>query len=111
MIEKKKAEQLAKRQHPNVYNEIDMERKVLSVRLNKATSCSSQSDEMSHIKPEKESCQRIIQMYHLFQDYNHLYFLMDLHLEGGELWSRLRYKGSMVGVHQSLARVYLYELL
>ena len=97
MIEKKKAEQLAKRQHPNVYNEIDMERKVLSMRIGKATSCSSDPDELSHMEVEKERCQRIIRMYHSFQDYNHLYFLMDLHLESGDLWSRLRYKGSMVG--------------
>ena len=82
-IEKKKADSLAKRQHPNMYNEIAMERRILSERLTV-----SENDPVS---------KRIIKLYHSFQDYNSLYFLVELHLQGGDLWSKLRYKGKMVG--------------
>jgi len=93
IIEKKKAESLAKQQHPNVYNEIEMEKRVLGVRL----------------KEGEGSCERIVTMYHSFQDYNSLYFLMDMYAT--DLWSALRYKNFMVGIHPSLAKVHLYELL
>jgi len=45
------------------------------------------------------------------QDYGNLYFLMDLHHEHGDLWSKLRYQQCMVGCHSSLIRIYAYELL
>ena len=115
-----------KRQHPNVYNEIAMERRILSERL-----VVNDDDPMS---------KRIIKLYHSFQDYNSLYFLVELHLEGGDMWSKLRHKGKMVGkyttlwgldlfitkldnkcivlhelfssgLHHSLARRYLFELV
>lgn len=50
IIEKKKAESLAKQQHPNVYNEIEMEKRVLGVRL----------------KEGEGSCERIVTMYREF---------------------------------------------
>jgi 3-phosphoinositide dependent protein kinase-1 len=90
IIEKKRAADLAKRQHPNVYNEIQMERRVLLERL-----------------PHHHN---IVRMYHAFQDYNSLYYLMDLH-QGGEMWSSLRENKVMVGCHRSLAKVYLAELV
>ena len=52
----------------------------------------------------------IIRLYHSFQDYNSLYFLMDLQV-GGEVWSALRYRNKMVGCHFSIARFYLAELV
>ena len=90
IIEKKRAADLAKRQHPNVYNEIQMERRVLLERL------------PHHVN--------IVRMYHAFQDYNSLYYLMDLHI-GGEMWSSLRDEKTMVGCHRSLNKVYLAELV
>jgi len=91
IIEKKQAADLAKRQHPNVYNEIQMERRVMLERL------------PPHIN--------IVRMYHAFQDYNSIYYLMDLQQQGGDMWSTLRCEGKMVGCHRSLAKVYLAELI
>lgn len=91
IIDKKRAEDLAKRQHPNVYNEIQMERRTLLERL-----------------PPHPF---IVRMFHAFQDYNSLYFLMELHEECGDLWSTIRYKTRMVGCHRSLAKVWLAELV
>jgi serine/threonine protein kinase len=92
IIEKKRAADLAKRQHPNVYNEIQMERRILLERL-----------------PRHDN---IVHMFHAFQDYNSLYYLMELHEAGGELWSSLRDENrKMVGCHRSLVKVYLAELL
>jgi hypothetical protein len=73
---------LAKRQHPNVYNEIQMERRLLTERLR------------DYPHPN------IIHMYHAFQDYNTIFYLMDLHLEGGDLWSTIKLKPKMVGTYE-----------
>jgi tetratricopeptide (TPR) repeat protein len=94
VIEKKKVESLAKREHPNAYNEVNMERRVLGERLRS-------SDHPTH--------PFVIHMYHAFQDYQNLYLLMDLH--EGELWSCIRYQGKLVGCHASLVRFYLAELV
>lgn len=91
IIEKKQAADLAKRQHPNVYNEIQMERRCLLERL------------PPHIN--------IVRMYHAFQDYNSIYYLMDLQVQGGDMWSTIRYEEKMVGCHRSLAKVYLSEMI
>lgn len=91
IIEKKRAADLAKRQHPNVYNEIQMERRVMLERL-----------------PPQVN---IVRMYHAFQDYNSIYYLMDLQLQGGHMWDSIRYQEKMVGCHRSLAKVYLAELI
>jgi serine/threonine protein kinase len=69
----------------------------------------------------------IIQMYHAFQDYNSLYYLMELHRT--DLWSQLRVSMAasndkntreehrstitkfMVGCHRFLARTYMMQLV
>jgi serine/threonine protein kinase len=91
-IAKKQAADLAKRQHPNVYNEIQMERRVLLERL-------------------PPTSRFIVRMYHAFQDYTHLYYLMDLHVAWGDLWSELKYEKRLVGCHRSQARFWLYQLI
>ena len=91
ILEKKQAADLAKRQHPNVYNEIAMERRVLLERL----------------PPHP----RIITMYHAFQDYYNIYYLMDLHSVNTDLWSCIRYKGNMVGTHPSMTKRWLLQLI
>lgn len=92
IIEKEECKKLAKRQHPNVYNEVAMERRILT----------------QHRLPGHVN---IIRCYHAMQDYGCLYFLMELHREHGDLWSQVRYQGRMVGCHSSLVRTYLYEIL
>jgi serine/threonine protein kinase len=107
-IEKKQAAELYKRQHPNVYNEIQMERRVLLERLG------------------QPGHPYIVRMYHAFQDYNSLYYLMDIHVARTDLWSQLRYKNLpgygtttvspgeklvMMGCHRSVACLWLYELI
>ena len=101
IIEKKKAEQLAKRQHPNVYNEIQMERRALLEKL---------------AKPSRHPF--VIRMHAAFQDYYSLYYLMDLHHDlaqgpnmHAELWEANRFKGFSVGAHYSLVPVYIAEVL
>ena len=92
IIEKEACDKLAKRQHPNVYNEVYMERRILT-----------QGRLPNHVN--------IIRCYHAMQDYGSLYFLMELQDEHGDLWSQIRYEKSMVGCHSSLIRTYAYELL
>mmetsp|Transcript_10157 Transcript_10157/g.22446 ORF Transcript_10157/g.22446 Transcript_10157/m.22446 type:complete len:944 (+) Transcript_10157:2-2833(+) len=92
IIEKEACKKLAKRQHPNVHNEVFMERRILT-----------QGRLPRHVN--------VIQCYHAMQDYGNLYFLMDLHQEHGDLWSQIRYQKCMVGCHSSLIRTYAYELL
>mmetsp|Transcript_24210 Transcript_24210/g.50199 ORF Transcript_24210/g.50199 Transcript_24210/m.50199 type:complete len:967 (-) Transcript_24210:106-3006(-) len=92
VIEKETCKKLAKRQHPNVHNEVFMERRILT---------------QKRLPPHDN----VIRAYHAMQDYGNLYFLMDLHQEHGDLWSKIRYKGCMVGCHSSLIRGYAYELL
>ena len=91
ILEKKQAAELAKRQHPNVYNEIAMEARVLLDRL--------------------PPYPYIITMYHSFQDYNNLYYLMDLHNVNPDLWTQLRYKGKMVGAHASQIKRWMIQLV
>ena len=71
-IAKQQAADLYKRQHPNVYNEIHMERRVLLERLQPVPLTS-----------------HIIRMWHAFQDYQHVYYLMDYHRR--DVWTQLRY--------------------
>ena len=53
----------------------------------------------------------IVQMYHTFQDYNTLYYLMELHTTNIDLWTSLRYQNRMIGCHRSLVKVYLKEII
>lgn len=91
ILEKKAAADLAKRQHPNVYNEIAMEARVL----------------MERLPPHPY----VITMYHSFQDYNNLYYLMDLHNVNPDLWTQLRYKGKMVGTHVTQVKRWMMQLV
>jgi tetratricopeptide (TPR) repeat protein len=99
IITKKQAADLAKRQHPNVYNEIQMERRALLERL-----------------PPHPYC---VRMYHAFQDYNALYYLMDLHVGWSDLWSELQWtvadhgeaKKHMVGSHRSQAVRWIFQMV
>lgn len=91
LITKKQAADLAKRQHPNVYNEIHMERRVLLERLGSHPS--------------------VVQMYHAFQDYNTVYYLMDLHTAWSDLWSEIRANNVMVGCHRAQTAQWMYQLL
>ena len=110
MIEKKKVESLAKRQHPNVRNEIQMEKRILGDRLgleekliasqkvsNSINSGDGDGDGDSNDVNRRYGWSRLVNMYHTFQDYNHLYYLMDLHVKGGDMWSTLRHGEKMVG--------------
>jgi Protein kinase domain len=53
----------------------------------------------------------IVQMQAAFDDYEHIYFLQDLHVECGDLWSRLKYGQKHVGCHRSQSKVWLYQLV
>jgi serine/threonine protein kinase len=91
ILEKKAAADLAKRQHPNVYNEIAMEARVLLERL----------------PPHPH----VIATYHSFSDYNNIYYLMDLHNVSPDLWTQLRYKGKMVGAHVGQIKRWMMQLV
>jgi len=91
ILEKKTAADLAKRQHPNVYNEIAMERRVLLERV-----------------PHHAN---VINMYHAFRDFNNLYYLMDLHDVNPDLWAQLRYDGKMVGAPGSQVKRWMMQLV
>jgi 3-phosphoinositide dependent protein kinase-1 len=89
LIEKKQAEDLAKRQHPNVFNEIQMERRVLLERV--------------------PTHPHLIRMLAAFQDYTTIYYLMELcH---GDLWSELKHRNKLVGCHPSQAKAWMWQLL
>tara|TARA_B110000305_G_scaffold18914_1_gene17439 strand:+ start:220 stop:735 length:516 start_codon:yes stop_codon:yes gene_type:complete len=87
VIEKKQVDQL-KRRHPNVHNEIFMERRVLS--------------KLEH--------PLVVNLYQTFQDYQALYYLMDF-CAGAEMWNRLLFNGKLCGAHPTLAKFYLAELV
>ena len=103
IVEKKKIESLAKRQHPNVRNEIQMEKRILGERLGPHVrdyakkQCQRKKNENSEEEYVGYGWNRLVTMYHTFQDYNHLYYLMDLYVEGGDMWSKLRHEDKMVG--------------
>ena len=113
ILEKKRVETLAKRQHPNVYNEIEMEKLLLGRRLMVKDDEDENGDDARRelfVKGRR----RIVNLYHTFQDYNNLYYLMDLptHNGGGDMWSTIRSKtNKMVGTFPSLARIHLFQLL
>jgi serine/threonine protein kinase len=93
ILDKKTAADLGKRQHPNVYNEIAMEARVLLKRLT--------------LTPHPY----IIQMYHSFQDYTCIYYLMELHNVNKDLWTSLRYEGNMVGTHSSQVKIWMSQMI
>lgn len=86
-----------KRRHPNINNEILMEKRVL----------------------QNLDYPGIVTLLATFQDYGTLYYQMEL-VEGGDLWSCLQDKqyghmdggvASQVGCHWSLAKFYFAEAL
>mmetsp|Transcript_25206 Transcript_25206/g.81507 ORF Transcript_25206/g.81507 Transcript_25206/m.81507 type:complete len:372 (+) Transcript_25206:58-1173(+) len=88
IIEKRKIEETSKR-HPNVHNEVLMEKRALAA---------------------VRGHPNVVSLYATFSDFHALYYLMDL-LEGGELWAKLYGEGDVaLPVHESLARFYLAEL-
>lgn len=91
ILEKKTATDLAKRQHPNVFNEIAMERRVLLERI-----------------PSHPS---IINMYHAFRDFNSIYYLMDLHNVNPDLWTQIRFNGKMVGAPEAQVKRWMMQLV
>ncbi len=66
MIEKKKCEELAKRQHPNVWNEIEMEKKILGERL---WDFSNEGGDDNEKRKPPSWCKRIVSLFHTFTDY------------------------------------------
>jgi serine/threonine protein kinase len=88
VIDKEEANRV-RRRHPNVYNEIHMEKRALT---------------------KLGGHPGIIEMHATFQDFSCLYFLLEL-CEGGELWSALQVDGKPVGTHPSLAQFWMAELL
>lgn len=87
VIEKQKIHRLKVR-HPNVVNEIQMEKAVLN--------------SLRH--------PNIIPLYHTFQDAQNLYFLME-YLGGGEVWDVIMRDGNQIGVHEEYARFLLADLV
>lgn len=85
-------------QHPNVFNEVKMEKALLCDRINSSKGTSHPF---------------IIQMHAAFDDYEHVYYLMDLHITCGDLWSQLKHGTSkkMVGCHRSQTKQWTYQLV
>lgn len=89
-IDKMTAERM-KRRHPNIHNEIMMEKKVLA---------------------KLEGSPLVVQLYSTFQDSSTLYYQME-YCSGGELWTFLKDdNGGMpasVGCYHSLAQFFMLE--
>jgi len=88
-VEKTEIQRL-KRRHPNIQNELLMEKQVLS------------DPRMRH--------PGIVRLFHTFQDERCLYFLMD-YLEGGELWDLMKYGKHQVALPHSTAKFYSAQVL
>jgi 3-phosphoinositide dependent protein kinase-1 len=86
-IEKAQVQQI-KRRHKNVYNEIMMEKKILS--------------KLHH--------PNIVILYSTFHDATTLYYLLE-YCDGGEVWSLLRFNGSPCPLPASMSRFYAAEVL
>lgn len=96
LVEKAQVDKIKKR-HPNVHNEIKMEKRALA-KLQDG--------------PRGEH-PNLIKMFRTFQDYYTLYYMMEL-CEGGEMWAQtLSPDGARAGVpvHHSLARFWVSELV
>ncbi|CAM9759010.1 unnamed protein product, partial [Chrysoparadoxa australica] len=85
VIDKQEAGRI-RRRHPNIYNEIHMEKRALA--------------KLDHAG--------IVRLYSTFQDFGSLYYLLEL-CEGGEVWKQLMEEKCMVGAHPSLARFWAAE--
>jgi serine/threonine protein kinase len=89
MIEKAEVDRMKKR-HPNIHNEIAMEKRVLA-KLN--------------------GFPGVVTMFSTFQDYYCLYYQME-YLTCGELWSKISdTQGYLVGTYASLATRWIAEMV
>lgn len=87
VVQKAEVERM-KRRHPNIHNEIQMERRAL----------------------EKLKHPSIVTLFSTFQDAYTLYYQMEF-CHGGELWSRLVVDDCMVGAHESYAKFWSSQLV
>ncbi|CAI5741342.1 unnamed protein product [Hyaloperonospora brassicae] len=74
--------------HPNIFNEVNMEKHALN--------------RLRH--------PNIIRLYQTFQDAHKLYFLLEL-LNGGELLNQLMHEGRQLGLNEDLARFFLADVV
>jgi len=88
VIQKAEVERMKKRRHPNISNEVNMERRALA--------------KLKH--------PGIVTLFSTFQDHYSLYFQMEF-LPGGELWCKINDNGSMVGAPESLVRFWMAEVV
>lgn len=86
-IDKQQVEKMKKR-HPNIHNEILMEKRVLN--------------KLNH--------PNITQLFSTFQDASALYYQME-YCGGGEVWSAINDGNGAVGCYWSLARFYMAEAI
>lgn len=107
-IEKQTIDRM-KRRHPNINNEILIEKRVsflFSVTNNFYIVFSQTLNKLDH--------PNIVILYATFQDYGTLYYQME-YLSGGEVWSLIQdnSKGSRasVGAHLSLTRFFMAEAI
>jgi serine/threonine protein kinase len=97
-----------KRRHPNIHNEILIEKRVRSFASSPLTSdylylsLSQTLNKLDH--------PNIVTLFATFQDYGTLYYQMEF-LDGGEIWSFLQDEQSKasVGCYPSLARFWIAE--
>ncbi|KAF0718849.1 Aste57867_1447 [Aphanomyces stellatus] len=74
--------------HPNIFNEVNMEKTVLNM--------------LRH--------PNIIRLYHTYQDASNLYYLME-YVENGELWDALNFQGKQIGCTEPLAQFYAADMV
>jgi len=58
----------------------------------------------------KVSHPSIVELYHTFQDYNALYYLMEF-AEGAEMWTNIMTGAKLTGAHETQARFWGGELV
>ena len=87
IIDKQQVDKMKKR-HPNIHNEILMEKRVLN--------------KLNH--------PNIVQLFSTYQDASALYYQMEF-CGGGEVWSAINDHNGAVGCHWSLARFYMAEAI
>jgi 3-phosphoinositide dependent protein kinase-1 len=87
VIEKQRIMRMKVR-HPNIFNEVNMEKAVLN--------------KLRH--------PNIIRLYHTFQDAANLYFLME-YIDNGEVWDAINFHGKQIGVPEGIARFYAADIV
>jgi serine/threonine protein kinase len=94
-----------KRRHPNIHNEILIEKRVRTV-----IPCSPRSSVPQTLN--KLDHPNIVTLFATFQDYGTLYYQMEF-LEGGEVWSFLQDEKTKasVGCYPSLAKFWIAEAI